>query len=381
MNIGVIGLGTRMAHMVESLREHEPHVAVCGVVDPDEAGSRARLPEPDRDRIRYFPTMAALVEKAKPDALAIGTRCNLHARLAVEAADFGLPLFLEKPVATTLEDALALEEAFSGKEIPVLVSFPLRASPLFRQVLDLVEKGAVGRPLHLLGWNYVPYGDVYFASWYRDYHVTQGLFLQKATHDLDYLLALAASPVVRVAAMRSQDGVYRDARFASEHDPLVYYHEAVGTPEEGMNEDSSSVLVEFANGGHGVYTQVFYSRGGAAARGARISGMAGTVEFDWYRNEIQTMSHSEDHTETLRPEGGEAHFGGDRVLAQNFIEMVRGSAHPITPLAAGLESVFTCLAAKESAETGRFVPVHRLRAGYGNPARQTAPSEPENNPL
>lgn len=375
MKIGVIGLGTRMEHLLKCVQNYAPEMSVCGVVDPDEPGSRTRLPESDRDHARYFPTMSELVSRTRPDALAIGTRCNLHARLAIEAAAFGLPLFLEKPVATTLDDAIQLEDAFCGADIPVLVSFPLRASPLFCKVHSMIEAGFVGRPLHLMGWNYVPYGDVYFNSWYRDFDVTQGLFLQKATHDFDYLRLLAGSPIVKVAAIQSKNGVYRDAMFSDEADPLIHYRESIGTPETGMNEDSSSALLEFANGAHALYTQVFYARNDAQARGARICGMAGTVEFDWYRNEIKKFSHLEQSTETDRPEEAEAHFGGDGVLARNFIAMIRGQATSISPLEAGLESVYACLAAKKSAESGTMVTVRQLKR------EQLVPSLPATAPI
>ena len=354
--------------MLQCLREYASELVVCGVVDPDESGSRTRLPDSDRETAQYFRTMEEMVERVRPDALAIGTRCNLHARCAVEASAFGLPLFLEKPVATTLEDAMELEQALSGNEIPVLVSFPLRASPLFARVRDLLQSGAVGKPQHILGWNYVPYGDVYFNSWYRDHAVTQGLFLQKATHDFDYLRELMGAPIVRVAAMSSSDAVYRDAVFSDEADPLVHYREGIGTPATGMNEDSSSALLEFANGAHGVYTQVFYSRRDAEARGARVSGFAGTVEFEWYRNEIRRIRHFEEVSETVNPDGGADHFGGDGVLAKNFVAMVRDNAASISPINAGLESVYACLAAKASAESGEFVAVRQVARGASKPS-------------
>ncbi|MDE0229132.1 MAG: ABC transporter permease [Spirochaetaceae bacterium] len=47
--------------------------------------------------------------------------------------------------------------------------------------------------------NYVPYGTVYWEQRYRDYDITGGLFLQKATHDLDYLMYLLGQPITRVS--------------------------------------------------------------------------------------------------------------------------------------------------------------------------------------
>ncbi len=59
----------------------------------------------------------------------------------------------------------------------------------------------MGAAEHVMAWNYVPYGHGYFDGFYRNFSVTQGLFLQKATHDLDYLMYLMNTPITRLAAM------------------------------------------------------------------------------------------------------------------------------------------------------------------------------------
>ena len=50
------------------------------------------------------------------------------------------------------------------------------------------------------------------------------------------------------------------------------------------------------------------------------------------------------------------HFGGDRRLAESFIAVMKGAPSPST-LAEGILSVQMCLAAKESAQEKRFVPI------------------------
>lgn len=359
MKLGIIGFGARMNSNVNLLLKTEPEVAVLGLVDSNPAAAMERVPEKDRAGVRVFDTIREMVEGVRPDALAIGTRCDSHARLAIEAAGCGLPLFLEKPVATRMEDAVALEEAFKTNPCPVLVSFPLRASLVCQQA-KLLASRTVGRVEHLLAVNYVPYGDGYFSGWYRDYRVTQGLFIQKATHDFDYLADLAGAPITRVAAMSSCGRVHQDLLHKPEPpDPDVLYFADIGTPETGMNEDSSSVLLEFANGVKGVYTQVFFSKRGAK-RGAVISGVHGMVEFDFYTAEIKGTRHREPVNTTVTIEGKGAHFGGDARLIENFLAMVREGAPSISPLSVGLQSVYACLAAKASAELGEFVNVRQL---------------------
>lgn len=364
MRLGVIGLGERLGYLLnEGFRRVAPDLRVVGVIDPNVAGASVSLTKQERKTAVFHDSVAELVRKTRPDALAIGTRCALHAQYAIDAAKTGLPVFLEKPVAVTMAQAVALEEAFAESASDAVVSFPLRVSPLLAQVLDLIAEGATGRVEHILGVNYVPYGDVYFSSWYRDFSTTQGLFLQKATHDFDYLSLLAGAPIVRVAAMASKGRVYRDMRnFAEGVD--AHFREDIGMPESGMNEDSSSALIEFASGAQGVYTQVFYSRGPAEARGATVSGLRGTLIFDWYRNSLRHVTHEPPSGREVESATGCAHFGGDIELARNFVEVVRGEAVSKSPIEAGLQSVYACLAAKESAETGRFVDVRQLGADF-----------------
>jgi predicted dehydrogenase len=269
----------------------------------------------------------------------------------------------------------------------VVVGFPLRVTRICEFVRQRLDEGAVGRREHVLGVNYVPYGSIYFEGGYRDYDVTRGLFLQKATHDLDAIDSLMDSPVVRVAAMHNRGRVFGGNRPADlrcsdcddaptcpesprnrvrnrsgdAHDHLCVFSEAAGDPESGMNEDSSSCLMEFASGAHGVYTQIFFARRDAAARGATVSGYDGTLSFDWPSSEARYVRHHAPFSDTIRMEEGGAHFGGDEELAADFLGLLRGRQKTVrTPIETGLRSVYTCLACQKSAETGRFVDVRQV---------------------
>lgn len=129
-----------------------------------------------------------------------------------------------------------------------------------------------------------------------------------------------------------------------------------------MNEDCSSAILDFASGAHGVYSQVFYARRDAASRGAIISGYHGTLDFDWYRNDLRWVRHHSPFTSTVKAGEGLSHFGGDIELARDFCDLVVKGKPPRTDIRAGIQSIYGCLAAKESAETGAFVSVRQLGA-------------------
>jgi predicted dehydrogenase len=388
IRIGVAGHGRRISSVInEILRVVEPDIQVVGIVDPDEEGARSRLGDGDKPGVVFYRTLPEMVKQAKLDALAIGTRCNLHAPYAMEAALYDLPLYLEKPVAISMKQATALERAYEKSKCPVVVSFPLRVSPLCRLMRQTIEEGAIGSPEHVLAVNYVPYGTCYWDLGYRDFEITRGLFLQKATHDLDYLMYLMGASITRVAARANYGRVFgnrekpglrcskcrkattclespanrkRNCSGGTQKDHPCTFGKDCGTPETGTNEDCSSALLEFSSGVHGVYTQVFFSRRDAGTRGATVSGYHGTLSFDWYKNEMHRVRHHSPFSDTTKVDSGMSHFGGDLELAYDFINVIRGKGKPRTTVQMGIQSVYACLAAKESAETGKFVKVRQV---------------------
>ncbi|MCM8777493.1 MAG: Gfo/Idh/MocA family oxidoreductase [Candidatus Omnitrophica bacterium] len=388
MNIGVIGFGRRARGVIYgALKEVEPDIRITGIVDPDEKGVRERLSEEDRQRAVFYKTLDEMIRKAKPDALFIGTRCNLHTPYAIQAAKYDIPLFLEKPVAIDMKQAVALEKAFENSRCRVVVSFPLRVSPLCVFTRELIEKDGIGEPVHIMAWNYVPYGAVYWEQGYRNYKITQGLFLQKATHDFDYIMYLMDMPIVRIGAMVTFQKVYggkkpsglrcsqcketetclespenrkRSKSYHGEDHPCVFSIDC-GSIETGTNEDTSSAIFEFPSGAHGIYTQVFFTKRDAGARGSTVSGYMGTVKFDWYKNQIDYTRHHKPFSDVIKPDPAGGHGGGDIELARDVVKLVKDSRYKSrTPIETGLASVYTCLAAKESYQKGKFVKVRQV---------------------
>ena len=394
IRLGVVGYGGRIGGVIrEPLRgaypsSIQPDIRIVGIVDPDEDGARRRLAHCDQKDVRFYDSLDEMVRAANLDGLMIGTRCNLHTPYAIEAAKYDLPLYLEKPVAVNMDQAIRLESAFESARCEVVVSFPLEVTTHCNMMRRLIQDGAIGHPEHVQAVNYVPYGTCYWEYGYRDYEVTQGLFLQKSTHDFSYLMSLLNSPVIRIAAMANQGRIFggdkpatltcqdcneqwtcpespqnraRNGSGGSLTDHLCLFSEACGSQETGINEDCSSALFEFASGAHGVYSQVFFARRDAGARGATVSGYEGTVSFDWFTNEVKQVQHHEPVTSVSRASGGDEHFGGDHELARDFLGLIQERIQQSrTPIESGIRSVYTCLAAKESSQTGRFVEVRQL---------------------
>ncbi len=388
IRLGVIGFGRRISGVINVFKQVAPELKVAALVDPNEEAARSRLSESDRSDIVFYPSLDAMVRKARLNALAIGTRCDLHTQYAVQAAKYDLPLFLEKPVAISMKQAVALEKAYTKTRCKVVVSFPLPVTPLCRLARDYIKEGAVGAPLHIHAVNYVPYGACYWEDDYRNYAVTQGLFLQKATHDFDYMSFLLDARITRVAAMMIRGRVaggnkpkgihcaicdeedeclesarnrFRSGATKAYQDHVCMFSRDVGNVKTGINEDCSSALLEFSNGAQGVYSQVFFARREAGARGSTVSGYLGTVSFDWFRNELKRVRHHAPFYAIEKAPDDLSHFGGDLELAFDFVNLARGHLKQSrTPIERGIQSAYACLAARESAETGRFVKVRQV---------------------
>ncbi len=395
IRLGIVGFGLRSNGNRTRLQDIGPEVQLVGVVDPNEEKVRKNQLRPEeQEQVVFYPDMAEMIKKAKLDCLMIGSLDYQHAPQAIEAAKYDIPLFLEKPVAVTMEQNLAVEKAFENSRCQVVVSFPMRAAPLGQLTRRLIAEGAIGRPEHVLATNYVPYGICFFDTYtYQSYQHTHGLFSQKATHDFDGMMFMMGSTITRVAALASYGRVFGGNKrsglkcsecdetktclespmnrrmngsdpgeggvFSAPGDHLCPFSVDVGTPETGMNDDSSTTLVEFASGAHGVYTQVVFTRRDAGQRHHIYSGYNGTLQLDWYKNEVRRVRHHEPFTDVTTV-GGNSHALGDYALVRNFLDIIKGKGTPFSTIQDGLQSIYVCLAARESSLTGQFVPVRQV---------------------
>jgi hypothetical protein len=81
-----------------------------------------------------------------------------------------------------------------------------------------------------------------------------------------------------------------------------------------------------------------------------LYGYRGTIEFDWYRNQIKVFSHVSPTVETIEFSGNMPHFGGDRELCYDFLMAMRDRKPSRSPIEAGILSALTCLWAREAAD-------------------------------
>ncbi len=389
LQMGVIGYGGRIRGVIDSfIRVLDPAANVVAITDIRNEEIRGELGSA-AESIRFYDDADRMLDAERLDGVLIGTRCDMHTPMAIKVMSRNLPMYLEKPVATSMDQVLALHYAAKRYTAPCVVSFPMRLSPLAMKARQLILDGAIGKLEHIQAVNNVSYGSVYFDSWYRDYRVTQGLFLQKATHDIDYVSFIAGERPKLVAAMMSRGRVYGGRKPAGlwcsacdevescpespfwkrkvkglqpawrgNEDHPCCFGKDIGDDKTGCNEDSSSCLLQFESGLQAVYTQNFFVRRDAGERGATLIGYDGTIQFDWCKNILKLTRHHEHETISYNM-GSEidGHGGGDIELAHDFVRAMRHRDSGRSPLTAGIQSALVCLTCRTSAERRQFLEV------------------------
>mgnify|MGYP002553465155 FL=1 len=375
--IGFIGYGLRSETMMKSFRSLEADITVAAVADPRHAEIAPGLAgDPYFAYTRWYADADELLAGEALDGVFIGTRCSLHTPYACRVLDMGLPLFLEKPVCITRPQYEQLRRAAAGKEKQVVVSFPLRLSSITLEMKRIVDSGVLGRLTMVQAVNNVPYGSVYYHSWYRDPAETGGLFLQKATHDIDYIHFLTGERPVSVCAKTAKlhfkgdrpAGLHcpdcPDYRTCPESSYVVknilkedVQGDACCFAKDTGNEDGAAMILTMESGMIVTYSQNFTVKKGAGRRGARLIGTDASAEFDFYTARIREDRYLTPQTVTRQfrfPDGN--HFGGDEALALEFLRVMDGQSSR-SDLTDGLRSAAVCLAAREAAQEGRFITI------------------------
>ena len=399
INLGIIGYGVRVDMLMDPLFALPYDIKIKAITDTNpervrmlmlKNGSKKEMHDMeidkidgllreckmDPDSITFYTDADEMMDREQLDGIIIGTNCNTHTYFAKKVLERNIPLFLEKPVATDMEQLKELADCASKTKAPTVVSFPLRVTAMVQEVKRIIDSGIIGKVEQVQAFNDVPYGFVYFHDWYRDESVSHGLFLQKATHDIDVINYLVGEKPVKVCAMKSKqiykgnmpaglrcsecsrwetcmDSTYNIINTRNDTPRSDYCGFAVDTG----NEDSGSMIVRYESGMHTIYSQNFFARKGAARRGARLYGYKGTVEFNFASDEVKVYDHMSDKATVIKigtPTNN--HGGGDLVLMKNFINLIQGTASTsVAPLEAGIESALICMKAKESSENEEFV--------------------------
>jgi UDP-N-acetyl-2-amino-2-deoxyglucuronate dehydrogenase len=198
MRIGFLGAGLIATYHSKSLRHSRADVVWSGVYDPD----------PERARAFGAASGAPVCETEEHvldtcDAAYVCTWTAEHPRLVTLAVDRGLPVFCEKPLATSLAAAGDMAAGVARAGVTNQVGLVLRSSPALLALKALIDDSSSGRVMSVVlrDDQYIPTQGMYGSSWRGD--VTKagaGTLLEHSIHDVDALEWLVG-PVSSVGAL------------------------------------------------------------------------------------------------------------------------------------------------------------------------------------
>ncbi|MBN1555965.1 MAG: Gfo/Idh/MocA family oxidoreductase [Phycisphaerae bacterium] len=215
LRIGVIGAGGRgsLAH-----HAHQPDNGARLVAGAD---IRPKVLETWQEKFGAdtFVTddYRKLLARDDVEAVFICSPDYLHEEHAAAALDAGKHVYLEKPMAITIEGCDRILRIAHEKKRKLYLGHNMRHMSFVQKMKELIDTGAIGEVR--AGWcrHFIAYGcDAYFKDWHADRTKSTGLLLQKAAHDIDVLHWLCGGYTIRTNAMGNLS-VYN--RITDRHSP------------------------------------------------------------------------------------------------------------------------------------------------------------------
>jgi predicted dehydrogenase/threonine dehydrogenase-like Zn-dependent dehydrogenase len=184
--------------------------------------------------------MEAMLADNNTNTVAIVTRHNTHAHFVAQALNAGKNVFVEKPLAITLEELQTVEIAYyeahqAGHKLHLMVGFNRRFSPQIQKMKELLD--TINEPKSFMMT--MNAGAIPADHWTQDLQVGGGRIIGEACHYIDLMRYLANSEIVSIQARRMGDA-----------------------PGVAVTEDKAVFILGFADGSFGT---INYLANGAAS--------------------------------------------------------------------------------------------------------------------
>jgi predicted dehydrogenase len=139
-SIGLVGAGA-IGRFHADVIAGSGFCRLAGAAEPSDSG-RAYCQEKG---IPWFADHRRMLAEARPDAVLVATPNQTHLPISLDAIAAGIPVLVEKPIASTVADGEALAEASRRAGVPVLVGHHRRHNPIIAKARELVGSGRLGR--------------------------------------------------------------------------------------------------------------------------------------------------------------------------------------------------------------------------------------------
>ena len=344
--IAVIGAGL-IGRKHLSILKDDPAFDVAGIADlSPQAEAYAR-----ENGFPYFTAAEALLDASKPDGAIVAGPNATHRATALACIARKIPTIVEKPVADTVADALAIVEAAAQAKVPVLTGHHRRHNPIMQAARDLVARGGLGRLVAVNAtWLCRKPDDYFDMAWRRE--AGGGPVLINAIHDIDCLRmvcgeieSVQATTANAARGFAVEDTAAAVLTFANGALGTLIVCDSAATPwnweissrENPVypGENENCFLITGTNGGLAVPTLQHWSYDGGGAW------------MDPLTRRTLPVTRADPYPRQLH----------------HFARVIRGEEAPIIDVAEGTRTLAATLAIAESAKTGRPVRVDDLMRG------------------
>ncbi len=321
----------------------------------------------------------AEIPRSQADTMFIMTPEWTHIDIFRKAVDNGFHIFLEKPLATTLEDTNEIMALAKKTDQVVQVGFVLRYTAFYQKIKELADRNTIGKIMIIqmnerLG---LQHGATFKRSWHRLHRYTGGFMNEKCTHDLDLMCWMKEKQSYPVE-VSSFGGVshatdldtplncsdcelecpWRFRDFASDKsingksyndDTFAPLGQCVFHSDSDVN-DHQTVSIRFADGTQGIFTAISVS--GMPGRDIVLHGTAGYIQGSLETGEITVHRYWEGTTERIEVGETDHHGGGDLAIVGSFLDCIAEGVKPLSTVAAGVRAGTIAFAADRSNREG-----------------------------
>lgn len=233
---------------------------------------------------------------------------HLHAEPSIAALDAGVPVFCEKPLAPTLDEAESMRDAAADADVPAGCAFNYRFVPAIRYAKGLIEDGELGEIHHVRGrylqdWLVDP--DAPWA-WRMDEELAgSGALGDLGAHTIDLVRFLVGSVDEQGSSARRTEsvGVAGDIDRISGHLQTFVEERPVPDTDETKPvtvDDAYTAQAEFENGAMGSFEASRFANGHKNDHTIEIQGSEGSLKFSLERlNELEYKGSDHRGYETI----------------------------------------------------------------------------------
>jgi myo-inositol 2-dehydrogenase / D-chiro-inositol 1-dehydrogenase len=337
-----------------------PGATVTRIFEPDDAMAQASLAlAPDARRAS---DLAEVVMAADVDALVITSPNFRHAEQMREIAALrALPVLLEKPACTSLDEVRAMAALGKTYPAPIWVAMEYRYMPPVAKLAEEVHSQAHTGPMRMLAIREHRFPFLKkVGDWNRFNRYTGGTLVEKCCHFFDLMRHLTRSEPLRVFASASAAHNHLDEQYPD------------GTPDI---LDNAFVIVDFASGQRALLDLCMFAEGSRYQEEISAVGPQGKVEcfvpgpgrfWPEHLGEapvprlVLSPRAPKGPRELAVPVDPQAlaagdHNGSTLYQHQRFNAVVRGQGQVEVSLRDGLAAVVIGMAAQESARTGQSI--------------------------